>query len=366
MIQGRIVIAAGGTGGHLFPAEALAAELLQRGHRIALMTDARSSGLASPVFAHGARFVLAGAGVAGRGLLRAMWGAFTLLLGTVQARGILARERTAAIVCFGGYPSVPPVLAAQSLFRRPVVVLHEQTGAAGRANRLLSRFADLLALSHERTAHVPEGVTREVTGNPVRPAILALAGNTYAAPEHEIRLLVLGGSLGARVFSDVVPAALAALPEALRARLRVTQQCRAEDLGRVQAAYAQSGIEAVLASFFGDVAVRLAAAHLVIARAGASTVAELAVAGRPAVLVPLPDAIDDHQTANAKALVGAWVVQQPAFTAAALAQLLGELFEAPQRLVEAARSAAVCGRTDAAARLADAVERLAEAKERTP
>jgi len=360
------MIAAGGTGGHLFPAEALASELLQRGHRIALMTDVRSSGLASPVFAQGARFVLAGAGIAGRGPLRALWGALTLMLGTLQARGILARERTAAIVCFGGYPSVPPVLAAQSLFRRPVVVLHEQNGAAGRANRMLSRFADLLALSHERTTRVPEGVAREVTGNPVRPAIMALAGNTYTAPSGEIRLLVLGGSLGARVFSDVVPEALAALPEVLRARLRVTQQCRAEDLARVQAAYERSGISAVLASFFGDVAARLEAAHLVIARAGASTVAELSVAGRPAILVPLPDAIDDHQTANAKALEGAWVLRQKDLTAASLGALLTELFTTPERLVEAARLAAVCGRMDAAARLADAVERLAAAKERTP
>ena len=361
----RFVIAAGGTGGHFFPAEALAAELVKRGHRIALMTDARSGGLASPVFAVGERFVLAGAGIAGRGMAKAARAMFALAKGTLQARRILAREPSAAIVGFGGYPSVAPVLAARLLGRRPAIALHEQNAVLGRANRALSRVADLLALSHAGTSRVPASASTELTGNPVRPAIIALAGQDYLPPGDTIRLLVLGGSLGARIFSDVVPPALAALPDAIRARLAVTQQCRADDLDRVRAAYAAAGIAAELAPFFTDVAGLLAAAHLVIARAGASTVAELAAAGRPAVLVPLPGAIDDHQTANARALGGAWTMAQPGFTAAALAALLGELIADPARLVQAAAAAAATGQPDAAARLADAVERLAAQQERT-
>ncbi|MGE0416763.1 MAG: undecaprenyldiphospho-muramoylpentapeptide beta-N-acetylglucosaminyltransferase [Acetobacteraceae bacterium] len=358
---GPIVIAAGGTGGHFFPAEALATELIRRGHAVVLMTDARSGALTSTVFAGHPRHVLKGAGLAGRGLLRAAKAAFALFAGIVQARGLLARLRPVAIVGFGGYPTVAPAIAARLMHRRPAIILHEQNGVLGRANRFLAGGADVLALSLEQTERVPADATSIVTGNPVRPAIMALAGGGYQAPSAigEIRLLVLGGSLGARVFSDVVPAALAALPADLRARLSVTQQCRQEDLDRVRAAYAQSGIQADLATFFGDVADRLGAAHLVIARAGASTVAELAVAGRPAILVPLPGAIDDHQSANARALAaggGAWVIPQPGFTPDALAARLADLLAAPATLMRAASAAAAAAPPNAASRLADLVE----------
>jgi UDP-N-acetylglucosamine--N-acetylmuramyl-(pentapeptide) pyrophosphoryl-undecaprenol N-acetylglucosamine transferase len=361
-----IVIAAGGTGGHFFPAEALAAELRRRGHRIALMTDARSGGLVSAAFEGCERFVLKGAGIAGRGLVRGARAMLALALGTIAARRILRRLGAACVVGFGGYPAVAPVLAARMRGRRPGIVLHEQNAVLGRANRLLARMADLLALGQAGTARVPEGVATEVTGNPVRPAIAALWGAGYEAPTDEITVLVLGGSLGARVFADVVPGALAALPEGLRGRLRVVQQCRAEDLERVRAAYAASGMAAELAPFFADVAERLRAAHLVISRAGASSVAELAVAGRPAVLVPLPGAIDDHQSANARALEaagGAWVVAQAGLDAARLVALVGALLAEPERLARAAAAAASCGRPDAAARLADAVERVAAGRE---
>jgi UDP-N-acetylglucosamine--N-acetylmuramyl-(pentapeptide) pyrophosphoryl-undecaprenol N-acetylglucosamine transferase len=354
-VSGPIVIAAGGTGGHFFPAEALAGELLARGRRVALMTDARSGGLASPVFAGAERFVISGSGLAGRGLLRAVRGAAALLRGVVQARAILARLRPAVLVGFGGYPSVAPVLAARLLRPRPPVVLHEQNAVLGRANRFLLDRAAILALSTEPTARVPAGTAAVLTGNPVRPALAALAGQGYTPPTSTIRLLILGGSLGARVFSDVVPQALASLPAALRTRLAVVQQCRPEDLDRVRAAYAAAGIAADLAAFFTDVAAKLAAAHLVIARAGASTIAELAVAGRPAILVPLPGAIDDHQSANACALPGAIVIAQPGFTADRLASTLADLFANPSRLGQAA--AAATGHPDATARLADLVER---------
>jgi len=351
-----IVIAAGGTGGHLFPAEALAAELVARGRRVVLMTDVRTSEAA---FAGRERYVLRGAGIAGRGLIRGASAVAGIAAGTLQARNILARIDAAALVGFGGYPSVAPVLATRLMVRRPVILLHEQNAVLGRANRMLSRFADVLALSHADTARVPPGTKTIVTGNPVRPAILALAQSAYEPPAGELRLLVLGGSLGARIFSDVVPPALAALPEALRAGLRVTQQCRADDLDRVSAAFRKAGISAKLSTFFGDVAERIAQAHLVIARAGASTVAELAVAGRPALLVPYPFATDDHQTANARALVdasAAWLMPQPAFTAATLARRLQSLLTDRDSLAKAAARAASLGHADAAAKLADLTE----------
>ncbi len=345
-----IVIAAGGTGGHFFPAEALAASLVRRGERVVLMTDARRAAVPSAVFAGKEIHVIRGAGLAGRSLASAARGAMGLAAGTLQARRLLAELNASAVVGFGGYPAVAPVLAARTLRARPALVLHEQNAVAGRANRLLAKVADRFAASFPGTTGAPKGAL--TIGNPVRPEIAALAGEGYAPPgEGEIRVLVLGGSLGARVLSDVVPAALAQHPQ--RARLRVTQQCRAEDMDRVRAAYDAAGIAAELSPFFGDVAQRLAAAHLVIARAGASTVAELAVAGRPAVLVPLPGAIDDHQSANARALTGAIVMKQTTFTPDALAATLAGLDDA--RLSSMAAQAAAVGVPDAAERLADLV-----------
>ena len=350
-----IVIAAGGTGGHFFPAEALAAELVGRGHRVALMTDARAATRLPDSF-HGREvFVLRGAGVVGRGFLRAMGGLARMALGTLQARAILRRIDAAVIVGFGGYPTVAPVLAARLMRKPPPVVLHEQNAVLGRANRLLARRAGVLALSYDATARVPPGVAAVTTGNPVRPGFVT-APNGKPGQDDTLNILVLGGSLGARIFSDTVPAALAALPVELRSHLRVTQQCRVEDLDRVRAAYSASGIDAELAAFFDDIPARLAAAQLVIARAGASTVAELAVVGRPAILVPLPGAIDDHQTANARALTtagGAWLIAQADI--AGLPQRLAALLADPAALAQAARRARSVARPDAAVRLADLV-----------
>lgn len=350
-----VVIAAGGTGGHFFPAEALATELVARGHRVALMTDARAAARLPDVFAGGEVFVLRGAGIAGRGLRRATAAVAALAAGTLQARAILSRLDPAVVVGFGGYPTVAPVTATRLLRNPPPVVLHEQNAVLGRANRSMAARASVLALSFAGAGRVPQGVATTVTGNPVRAAF----ATTPAAHDDEsglIHLLVLGGSLGARVFSDAVPGALAALPIALRARLRVVQQCRPEDLERVATAYAASGIAAELSAFFPDVAARLATASLVIARAGASTVAELAVAGRPAILVPLPGAIDDHQTANARALSeagGAWVIAQRDI--AILGDRLASLLAIPPVLIKAGQAASSIGRPDAASRLADLV-----------
>ena len=354
-----IVIAAGGTGGHFFPAEALASELVARGHRVALMTDGRSGGERSAVFAGREVFVLPGAGLAGRGLKRGAAAMLALARGTIEARRVLARLQPAVLVGFGGYPSVPPVLAASMLRHGPTVILHEQNAVLGRANRLLARFADQLALGAATTRALPAKTPTTITGNPVRPAIAALAGAGYSPPEpgETLRLLVTGGSQGARIFSQALPAALSRLPAELRARLLVTQQCRREDIEQARTAYADLGIAAELSPFFEDMAIQLERAHFVIARAGASTVAELAVAGRPALLVPFPDAIDDHQLDNARA-IDALVLEQADFERRPeiLAEKLQHRIECPDLLATAAHAIAQHAVPDAAARLADLVE----------
>jgi UDP-N-acetylglucosamine--N-acetylmuramyl-(pentapeptide) pyrophosphoryl-undecaprenol N-acetylglucosamine transferase len=358
-----IVIAAGGTGGHFFPAEALAMTLSGRGYRPVLMTDGRSAGRDARAFAEDDRHVLPGAGIAGRGFAKGVRAAVALAAGTFAAQRILAGLNAGAIVGFGGYPSVPPVVAARLARLHIPVVLHEQNAVLGRANRALSRIATLLALSAQPTARVPAGITTALVGNPVRPAIAALADLPYLPPgtDGPINLLVTGGSLGARVLSEVVPEALIALPESLRTRLRVVQQARSEDAEAVRAAYAGAGIAAEVDSFFADIPRHLGASHLVIARAGASTTAELAVAGRPSILVPLPNAIDDHQTANAGVLANlgaAWVMPQPRFTASALTAQLAGLLADPSALAAGAAAARAQSRVSAADALADLVERM--------
>ena len=359
-----IVIAAGGTGGHLFPAAALATELVRRNRRVVLMTDRRSAAVSGELFAGREQFVIQGAGIAGRGAARGLMAIASLGIGTLQARAILARLEPEVLVGFGGYPSVAPVLATRMLPHRPVMVLHEQNAVLGRANRALARYADRLALSFATTTRLPADVRTVLTGNPVRPIVVPKPYEPAAA-DAPIRVFVLGGSLGARVLSEVVPSALTRLPAALRARLQVAQQCRVEDLARVRATYTAAAIPAELDSFFDDVPARLAAAHLVIARAGASTVGELTATGRPAILVPLPGAIDNHQAANARALTeagAAWTILQPEFTPEELGRRLAGLFGEPDRLVRAAASAASLGRADAASRLADLVAELASAR----
>ncbi|WP_428375637.1 UDP-N-acetylglucosamine--N-acetylmuramyl-(pentapeptide) pyrophosphoryl-undecaprenol N-acetylglucosamine transferase [Lichenicoccus sp.] len=355
-----IVIAAGGTGGHFFPAEALGAELLARGHRLVLMTDRRGGQREAGVFTRGAQHVLPGAGIAGRGLGGRVRSLAAIGAGVLEARGILRRLNPAAVVGFGGYPSVPPLLAARLLgARRPAIVLHEGNAVLGMANAQLARFADTVATSFANTARLPMGAEVTLTGMPVRPDIAALAGQPYEPAGETINLLIWGGSLGARVFADIMPDVLGNFEPGLRARLRVTQQARAEDVDRVRGAYGQAKIPAEVAPFLRDIPSLLAAAHLVIGRAGGSSVAEITVAGRPALLVPLPIAAGDEQTANATALVaagGGWLVAQPHFNAAGLSTLLPTLLTDPLALPSAAAASARLGRPDAARRLADLVE----------
>jgi UDP-N-acetylglucosamine--N-acetylmuramyl-(pentapeptide) pyrophosphoryl-undecaprenol N-acetylglucosamine transferase len=351
-LTGPILIAAGGTGGHMFPALALGRALVGRGWRVALLTDRRGARyvggeLPYTVVAAGSPSGSAGARL--RGLLQLARG----LLDSVLA---LRRIRPVAAASFGGYASVPAALAAAA--SRVPLLVHEQNAVFGRANRLTARFARTVALSFAATTEVPArpALARVVTGNPTRlefARVIALP-----ATAGRFRLLVLGGSQGARIFSDVLPAALQLLPAELRTRLDVAQQCRPEDLDRVAAGYAESGLRVDLASFFTDVPDRMAAADLVLTRSGASTVAELLALGRPALLVPYPSAADDHQTANAQALADAGaavLVPQPAFTAERLAHELAGLMGAPERLAAMARQARTLARPDAVDRLLDAL-----------
>jgi UDP-N-acetylglucosamine--N-acetylmuramyl-(pentapeptide) pyrophosphoryl-undecaprenol N-acetylglucosamine transferase len=355
-VQQPVVIAAGGTGGHFFPAEALAAELLARGQRVVLLTDARSSAAKSPVFKQCESHIVPGAGIAGRSLRRALAGALAIGRGVLAARRIMAPLAPAVVIGFGGYPAVAPLLAARTLAKRPLLILHDQNAVLGKANQLLARICDHIALSFPETSGLPPGRAGVFTGNPVRPAILAQEKAPYAPPGDEIHLLVLGGSLGARVFGSLVPAALALLPAALRARIRLTMQCPAQELEGARAALAACQIAATLAPFFEDVAALLADAHLVIARSGGSTVAELAVVGRPAIFIPL--GINADQRANAGALAaigGAWMLEQAGLTPETLAEKIEIVLMKPEELQIAAAHAASAGRVDAAVRLADMV-----------
>lgn len=356
-----IVLAAGGTGGHIFPAQSLAEELLQRGHSLALVTDRRGADYGGALARIDRHTIRAGT-LSGGGLGGKISGLTNVVAGVLQARALLNRLRPQAVVGFGGYPSLPTMIAATHL--RVPAATHEQNAVLGRVNRLLASRVDAIALSLEATHFLDpsERQKASLTGNPVRSAVRDARDTPYQAPrDGEIRLLITGGSQGAAILSDVVPRALAALPDALRARLRITQQCRPEDLERVKAFYAEAGLNAELATFIEDMPRRTAEAHLAIARAGASTVAELTVIGRPAILVPYAFATDDHQTANAQALAdvgAAWVMPQRDLTGEALQDKLAALLGNDAGLEAAAKAARALGRPDAAARLADLTEGL--------
>ena len=360
--QKLIVLAAGGTGGHLFPAEALARELLERGFRVALVTDRRGQAFGERL--GGVDLHRIRAGRFGAGVVSKMVGVAELALGTLEAKRLLRDLAPACVVGFGGYPSVPTMLAASRLGLPSLI--HEQNAILGRANRLLvSRVQRLATAFAEIGGLRPEDRARvTLTGNPVRPAIAAQRGTPYPAlgPETPFLILVLGGSQGARVLSEIIPHAVSRLSRPLRQRIKIAQQARPEDIEAVRLAYAENGADAELASFFDDVPARMAQAHLVISRAGASTVAELAMIGRPAILVPYLHAMDDHQTANARAFAmsgGAWVMPQAAFTVEALAAKLEAFTASPESLVRAASASYAQGRPDAARALAELVSQAA-------
>ena len=354
----RVLLAAGGTGGHMFPAAALARELLSRGLQPVLVTDRRAGGFGPELAEQVETHHIHAAGFAGGDLVAKAKSALQLGIGYLQARRIVARTRPAVAIAFGGYAALPTGLAAAHKGVR--LVLHEQNAVVGRANRMLAARAHTIATSFPEVQGLSEEALARVvlTGNPVRETIQAIGRKPMAVADESgpLRLLVTGGSQGARVFNDLVPDAVARLPEGIRKRLQVTQQVRGSDTSDVRAAYTAAGVEADLKTFFDDLPERLAKAHLLICRSGASTTTELAAAGRPAILVPYPFAADDHQTANAQAFAqagGGWLMPQSTLTPEALAERLRSLFETPSLLTRAAAGALSFAQPDSAKRLAD-------------
>jgi UDP-N-acetylglucosamine--N-acetylmuramyl-(pentapeptide) pyrophosphoryl-undecaprenol N-acetylglucosamine transferase len=355
------VVAAGGTGGHLFPAQALTEALLARGWRVVLATDERGAAyagnfpaeeriaLSAATFRPGDPLGMARAGVA-------------IVRGVLQAQAAFRRLKPNVVVGFGGYPSLPALIAASLSGRRTVI--HEQNAVMGRANRLLAARVTAIACAFPTLQKAPPSVAAraKVVGNPVRPEIRALAERPYEPPTEALRLLVTGGSQGARLLSDLTPRAIALLPETLRCRLTVQQQTRQESIDDARRIYGDALVEAEIAPFFSGMAERLAQAHLMIGRAGASTVCEIAVAGRPSILVPLKIALDDDQGQNARLLAeagGAVVLREDGLTAETMAHALAELLTDPERLAKMAAAARSVARPDAAERLADLVEATA-------
>ncbi len=365
-----IMLAAGGTGGHLFPAFALAEELKRRDIVVDLMTDMRGDRYGGGFPARDV-YQVPSATLASRSPGEIAKTMLALARGTKAAFGILGRVKPAAVIGFGGYPTYPPLVAAR--LRGIPTAIHEQNAVLGRANKLLARQVTAIATSFERTKFIDDKLTEKVvlTGNPVRQAVMDEAVRPYEAPTVDgvIRLLIFGGSQGARFFSDTVPLALFALPDDIRSRLRVVQQAREEDIERVSDAYSEANISAEIAPFFTDLPARMAAAHLVIGRAGASTVAELTVMGRPSILVPLPHALDNDQLNNARRLAesgGAWCIEQRNLSPERLADELERLLPVPDALAAAAQAAKTAGRPDAVRNLADFTLALAEGRKSGP
>ncbi|MEZ5763747.1 MAG: undecaprenyldiphospho-muramoylpentapeptide beta-N-acetylglucosaminyltransferase [Xanthobacteraceae bacterium] len=358
-----ILLAAGGTGGHLFPAEALGAVLVARGLRVRLVTDERAIKY-SGLFSDGMFDVVPSETVRSKNPLALARTGAMLAAGTVVALNLVRKHRPAAMIGFGGYPTLPPLMAAR-LMRVPTLI-HDSNAVLGRANRFLAARVDAIATSlpgvFDRDPALASKAT--LTGTPLRPAVLAAAAQPYATPATDgpLRLLVVGGSQGARIMADIVPPAIERLEPALWRRLSLVQQVREEDFSRVRAVYDRLKIEAELAPFFTDLPARLAAAHLVISRSGAGTVAELAGVGRPSILVPLPGSIDQDQFANAGVLMqagGAIRIPQTEFTPDRLASEISALAAEPRHLAEMAAKARKAGTLDAAERLADLVMKVA-------
>ncbi|MCX7890437.1 MAG: UDP-N-acetylglucosamine--N-acetylmuramyl-(pentapeptide) pyrophosphoryl-undecaprenol N-acetylglucosamine transferase [Rhodobacteraceae bacterium] len=356
-----LLIAAGGTGGHMFPAQALAEAMLARGWRVRLSTDARGARYAGGFPPAVAVQTVAAATTARGGVAGRIAAPFRIAAGIAAAKWRMILDRPAVVAGFGGYPTIPALAAAWAL-RVPRLV-HEQNGVLGRVNAAFARRVDAVACGTWPTA-LPPGVAGTHTGNPVRQAVRDRAGAPYIPPgDYPLSLLVIGGSQGARILSEVVPAALAALPAALRGRLRVAHQARAEDQDRALAAYEAAGIAAEVMPFFADIPRRLSEAQLVVSRAGASSVADIAAIGRPAILVPYAAATADHQTANARALVeagAAILIPESRLDAGTLSAHIAAVLEDPAAAQRMAAAALACAVPDATERLAAMVEALAE------
>lgn len=349
-----IVLASGGTGGHMMPAEAVADKLVAAGYDITLLTDKRGDSIGN-VFQDMDKLILQTSSHMGGGVLQKIKSVVSVALSTIRVRKHFGKKRPTVVVGFGGYPSMPAVLAARMM--NIPYILHEQNAVLGRVNRWMAANCRILALSVWPTAGVPQDVPTVVTGNPVRTLVANLANIAYAVPMGggDIRLFVLGGSQGARILSDVVPEALASLGGGYAERIEVAHQARPEDVSRVSTAYDKAGIRAVVKPYFDDVAGQLLKTQLVVSRAGASTLAELTAMGRPAILVPLAIAADDHQSANAALIedMGAgWVMKEEEFTVENLTNLLLKLFDDMGDLRNASDQMRMLARLDAAGRLA--------------
>lgn len=357
----KFILMAGGTGGHLFPAMALAQELIRRGHAVELMTDHRVESYGAD-FPASAIHIVPSATPSLSNPIKLVMAGFKILSGIVVAFGKLRRSKPDCVIGFGGYPTFPPFVAAN--FLAIPGILHEQNAVMGRANRALSRFADILAMSFAQTKFADtQSLEKVITGNPVRDRVRAAASTPYPelGVQGPIRLVIFGGSQGAKAISDIVPAAIALIPEAIRHRLQIVQQCRAEDLDRVAEIYRQAKVNVELAAFFTDLPERIARCHLVIGRSGASTIAELTVLGRPSILVPLPGALDADQKNNAmvvQAVGGGWVEEQATLSPQSLGTRLTTLLTDPATLTQAAAAARSLGQPRAVEKLADLAEML--------
>ena len=355
-----LVIAAGGTGGHMFPAQALAEEMLSRGWRVQLTTDARGLRYAGGFPDAVERVELASASTGQGGVAARLLAPFKIASGVLAAVTRFRRDRPACVAGFGGYPSLP-ALSAAWLLRLPRLI-HEQNGVLGRVNRVFAPRVDRVCCGTWPVTNAPAGAALDHVGNPVRSTVAGMAATDYPdIASDSLNVLIFGGSQGASVLSTLAPQAVSGLDAALRARLRVTQQVRSGEEGDVAAAYEDAGVAADLAPFFGDLPSRIAAAHLVIARAGASTIAELTAIGRPAILIPYPHATDDHQTANAAPLADAGaavVVRQRDASSASLAADIARVLREPGLAARMADASKGLGRPDAAAGLADIVAAL--------
>lgn len=363
-MPGVILLSAGGTGGHLFPAQALASVLNRRGWTVHLATDHRVNDYAQDFPA--AKVHVIPSGTFTRSPVAFARAFAQLASGYIAARRTIRAVRPAAVVGFGGYPTVPPLLAAARM--GVPTLIHDQNAVLGRANKFLAPRVTAIATSFDKVRGAEMFVAKSIeTGSPVRQSVLDVARAPFPPirPGEPIRLLVFGGSQGARVMADLVPPAIEALPAEMRGRIAITQQCRPEDMERVRSAYDRLGVRADLQPFFTDMPARIAATHLVVSRSGASTVAELAVIGRPAIMIPLPGALDQDQKANAEVMAragGGWMVEQRDMSPSRLAGDLADLIDQPRRLAEAAEAALRVGRPDAAEKLADVVEAVAEKK----
>jgi len=359
-----LVIAAGGTGGHMFPAQSLAEVMLRRGWRVKLSTDPRGARYTGG-FPHSVQIEqVASATFARGGIVNKLVAPFHILGGVLGATLRMLRDKPDVVVGFGGYPTIP-ALSAAILLRRPRMI-HEQNGVLGRVNTLLAKRVDKVLCGTWPTA-LPEGVDGTHVGNPVRLAVHERAGAGYIPPgDYPMSILVIGGSQGARILSDVVPPAIANLPMGVLRNIRVSHQARKEDAERVATLYAENGIDADVQPFFRDVPSRMSEAQLVISRAGASSVADIAVIGRPAILIPFAAATEDHQTANAKGLSqagGAIVIPESRLAVEALSEPIASVLTNPQGASQMAQAALSVGMPDAAQALADITEELARSRQ---